>query len=169
MGPSRICPTPDDSGREARQDVAVGPTDIIRLLEQIERETAVKLGLDLVANSTPATALREYVAACERVGPTVEMKVALPTAHSEGLLHALAERYGLPAYRRPRQKYTSVTVSGPERALREAFAPMLQEMSSALDRWFMMQTQEVLHEFEKSRESPMIRKLAQDLGYRVDR
>ena len=127
---------------------AMNPADISGRLADIERATAIRLGLDISTAPTPARAFREFLGACERVEPTIEAKISVQDPALHAVFHALCGRYGVPAYRKPRQRWSTITMSGPSTFLHKVIEPMFQEMSVVLGKWFLGQTTVILGEFE---------------------
>ncbi len=132
------------------------PADISGRLADIERAMAMRLGLDLSTAPSPARAFREFLVACERVEPTIEAKLCVPDPALHAVFHALCDRYGIPAYRKPRQRRSTISMSGPGTFLHKVIEPMFQEMSEVFDDWFVKQTEVTLREFEATGDRVLI-------------
>lgn len=118
-------------------------------LAAIEVEVARAHGLDLSATS-PARALRMYLVELEKTEETIEGKLSVHGASFQALLMGLGDRYGVPVYRRPRQRDTTLMLRGPRTFVHEVIGVMFQQMSNAFDAWFLDETQDLLQRLEKT-------------------
>lgn len=123
--------------------------EVAAQLAAIEAEVARAHGLDLSATS-PARALRFYLAELEKTEETIEAKITVHGASFQALLVGLGERYCVPVFRRPRQRGTTLMVRGPGTFVHQVIGVIFQQMSNALDRWFLDQTQDLLRRLEKA-------------------
>ncbi len=138
------CPT---AGRDTI--AAVVPEEIGARLAAMEIDVARAHRLDL--SSTSATrALREHFVRLATSEPTIEARVSVHGPALQALLVTLGERYGALVYRRPRQRDTTLMLSGPRTFVHEVIGPMLQQMSDVLDAWFLDRTQAALRSFDES-------------------
>lgn len=115
---------------------------VVRLAE-VEVEVARAVGLDLSSTSA-VQALRMHLSRLAQTEPVIEAKVSVHGAPFQALLVGLGERYGVPVYRRPRQRGTTLMLQGPRTFVHEVMGALLQQMSDALDAWFLDQTQDCL-------------------------
>ena len=106
-------------------------------------------GLSLQVSAYPscAAALRAYLASCQQRSPTIEAKISLPDPALQTVFEALCARYGLPVYRKARQRKTTFTVAGPGPFIHDVLNVMFQQMADAFDELFLAQTKEVLRSF----------------------
>ena len=122
---------------------------MVTRLTAIEVEIARAHGLDLTSSSA-TRALREHFLRLARSEPTIEARVTVHGPALQALLVGLGERYGVPVYRRPRQRATTLMLFGPSTFVHEVIGPMFQQMGDVLDAWFLDQTQDVLQGFEET-------------------
>ena len=123
------------------------PADVVHRLAEIEAEAVRGLGLDVSAYASCASALRAYLASCRQRSPTIEAKISLPDPALQTVFEALCGRYGLPVYRKPRQRKTTFTVAGPGPFVHDVLNVMFQQMADAFDELFIAQTEEILRSF----------------------
>ena len=125
------------------------PEEMAAQLAAIEVEVARAHGLDL--SGTSATlALRMYLVRLEQTEETIEGKLSVHGASFQALLMGLGDRYGVPVYRRPRQRGTTLMLRGPRTFVHEVIGVMFQQMTHAFDAWFLDQTQEVLQSLDRT-------------------
>lgn len=105
-------------------------------------------GLDLSGRGSVVQALRAYRAPLELSEPKIEARVTVHGPATQALLVGLGERFEVPVYRRPRQRATTLMLLGPRTFVHEVIGPMFQQMSDALDAWFLDQAQDVLQHLE---------------------
>jgi len=123
--------------------------DIVARLDAIEVDIARAQRLDL-SNSSATRALRQHLVRLATTEPTIEARVSVHGPALQALLVGLGERYGVPVYRRPRQRETTLMLSGPRTFVHDVIGPMFQKMGDTLDAWFLDQTQAVLQRFDES-------------------
>ena len=97
----------------ANEARSMTPADVVHRLAEVEVETVRGLGLEVSAYRSCAAALRAYLASCQQRSPTIEAKISLPDPALQTVFEALCARYGLPVYRKARQRKTTFTVAGP--------------------------------------------------------
>ena len=122
----------------------VVPEEIVKQLAAVEAEMARARGLDRSGGDSVTQTLRAYRVRLELSEAKIEARVTVHGPAMQALLVALGERFGVPVYRRPRQRATTLLLSGPPTFVHEVIGPMFQQMSDALDAWFLEQTQDVL-------------------------
>lgn len=123
--------------------------EIVTRLAAIELEVARAHGLAPSAGSSGRSALRWYLGRLAQGEATVEARVTVHGPALQALLVELGKRYGVPVYRRPRQRATTLMLSGPRTFIHEVMGSVFQQMSDALDAWFLDQTQDVLQRLEE--------------------
>jgi len=124
--------------------------EVVARFAAIEVKVAGAHGLDL--SSSPAVqVLREYLLRLARSEPRIEARVTVHGPALQALLVGLGERYGVPVYRRPRQRATTLMLSGPRTFVHEVIGPMFQQMGDVLDAWFLDQAQDVLKRLGEAR------------------
>ena len=139
-----------DEGLGARHDGGVSPEDVLARLAELEVRTAHRLGMPEDTDRSAAAGIRQFRAQEERHEEASEASVSLPDPALQRLFLALCARYGVDVYRRPKQRKTSVTVSGSRVFIREVLGKMFQEAGEILEAWYVEQTEAVLREFEGS-------------------
>ncbi len=90
--------------------------------------------------------IRARLAELERESPPVEFRFSLPDPWKRRLFLALARRYGLRPYRRPRQRRQTVMLRVPERFLDETFWPQFEGLARELEVWLDDATTRVISE-----------------------
>lgn len=136
------------AGRGRGSIPAMTREEVAAQLAAIEVEVAHAHGLDLSAAS-PARALRMYLVELEKTEETIEAKITVHGASFQALLVGLGGRYGVPVYRRPRQRGTTLMLRGPRTFVHQVIGVMFQQMSNAFDAWFLDETQELLQRLQK--------------------
>ncbi len=76
--------------------------------------------------------IRARLAEAGRETRAIEMRFSIADPWSRQLFLALARRYGLRPYRRPRQRRTTVLILVPERFVREVLWPEFESLNAAL-------------------------------------
>ncbi len=132
----------------------MSPEDVARRLIEIEEETARGLGMDVSTSRPAASALRDYLAAYRAREPTVEAKISLPDPMLQEVFEGLCARYGIPVYRKPRQRKTTFTVAGPKPFVHDVLGAMFQKMADAFDELFIAQTASILESFAATDAQP---------------
>lgn len=136
-----------DPGFVAYEAPSMTPVDVVHRLAEVEAEVVRGLGVELLAYPSCAAALCAYLASCQQRSPTIEAKISIPDPALQTVFEALCARYGLPVYRKPRQRKTTFTVSGPAPFIHDVLNVMFQQMADAFDALFIAQTEEILRSF----------------------
>lgn len=136
-----------DPRRTTSEARSMTPSDVVHRLIEIEVETAHGLGLEITAHGSCMNALRAYLESCKRCSPTIEGKISVPDPALQAVFKTLCKRYGIPVYRRPRQRETTLRVTGPESFINDVLSEMFQKMANVFDEFFVAQTIEILQPF----------------------
>lgn len=98
-------------------------TVLARVLDE-ERRVAISW-CGAAAEADPADAIRDVLRREAAVDHAeVEIQFTMDDAHVQRVLVALCHRYGLQPYRRPRQRRSTMMLSGPEKFVKELFWPL---------------------------------------------
>lgn len=84
----------------------------------------------------------------------MEARISLPDPMIHSVFETLCERYGLPVYRKPRQRQTTLTVAGPKPFVHDVLGAIFQKMADAFDELFVSQTEAILESFTAAGDSP---------------
>jgi hypothetical protein len=94
---------------------------LVRRLDEIERKTGPSGTMD-------AEACRAELAAWRQREADTEFRLSLPTPISQRVFLTVCQRYGLRAYRAPKQRKTSIAVSAPKGFVYEVLKPRLDAL-----------------------------------------
>ncbi|MSO76897.1 MAG: hypothetical protein EXQ87_08290 [Alphaproteobacteria bacterium] len=99
-----------------------------------------------LAAGAASARIKARLAATQREAPAVEHRIALPDGWSVRLFLALARRYGLAPYRRPRQRRTTVMLRAPDAFVRDVLWPQFQALNAALAEFLEAATERLIQE-----------------------
>ena len=130
--------------------------ELIEKLQKIERLFAgAATEGERDAASSAIDRVRERLKGFEQVEEAIEFKISLPDPWTRKLFIALARRYGLEPYRRPRQRQTTVMVRAPKSFVDSTLWPEFKELSSVLKTYISDITENVIkkHIYENTAEA----------------
>jgi len=121
-----------------------------KLIERLRRIEALFAGATTTGERVAAEAALDLILArlaeLERSDTPIEYRFSIPDPWKRRLFLALARRYGLRPFRRPRQKSQTVMVKVPERFVDETLWPHYNELARELDQWLDEATTRVISE-----------------------
>ena len=122
-------------------------TDEQRLIEKLQRIEALFAGAATPGEREAAAQARERIRARlrdqQQTDPPVEYTFPLRDQWSRTLLIALMRRYGIPPYRYPRQRHTTVMARAPRRFVDETLWPEFRELNQTLAAFLAQVTERV--------------------------
>jgi hypothetical protein len=125
-------------------------TDEQRLIEKLQRIEALFAGAATPGEREAAAQARERIRARlrdqQQTDPPVAYTFPLRDQWSRTLLIALMRRYGIPPYRYPRQRHTTVMARAPRRFVDEILWPEFQQLNRTLAAFLTQVTQRVISE-----------------------
>ena len=120
------------------------------LREKLRKIEALFAGAGTAGEKNAAEAalkrVRARLAELQKQDSPVEVQFSLADQWSRMLFLALCRRYGLAPYRRPRQRYTTVMLTAPNKFIQEVLWPEFQELDKALRLYLGEVTSRIIRE-----------------------
>jgi hypothetical protein len=111
-------------------------SELLEKLRKVERlHAAAATDGERAAAGSAMERIRERLAGMKRQEPEIEHKFNLQDDYGLRLFIALAHRYGLRVYRKPRMRHTSACVRAPKRFVDEVLWPEFLELVPTLVRY----------------------------------
>ncbi len=118
------------------------------LIEKLRRIEALHAGAATPGERNAAASARERLLErlrrLERTAPPVEHKFTFPDSWNRRVMVALLNRYGIRAYRYPRQRHTTIMARAPRRFVRDTLWPEFQAISVMLTDYLESVTDRVI-------------------------
>lgn len=125
-------------------------TDYEKLIDKLRKLEAVFSGTNYEGERTAASVaidkIRERLRSMEDLDPPIQYKFSMNDMWSRKLFVALLRRYGMPPFRYPKQRHTSVMVRVSPRFVDETLWPEFIELSKVLDEYLTQITDRVIAE-----------------------